>query len=256
MTAGAAAPPVESDLHAFCLFIGYPRSGHSLVGSLLDAHPDVIISHQADAMKLVADGIGRGELINTILVDSARRAKEGRRQGSYSYVVEGQWQGQTRVLRVIGDCRGGKTSRRIDDPTSARRFAQVVGLPLRFVHVVRNPYDNVATLSRRPEHTLASAIETYAFLADAVGAFLARDEEDVLTVRHEALIADPGPELGRLADFLDVEADEAWVDACAAILFPSPRRTRESTDWSPADIAAVDAVIARHPFLEGYGLDS
>ena len=30
----------------FVLFIGYPRSGHSIVGALLDAHPHVVISHE------------------------------------------------------------------------------------------------------------------------------------------------------------------------------------------------------------------
>jgi hypothetical protein len=33
-------------LRAFCLFIGYPRSGHRLIGALLDAHPDVAIAHE------------------------------------------------------------------------------------------------------------------------------------------------------------------------------------------------------------------
>ena len=256
MTTGTPGA-VASDLQSFCLFVGYPRSGHSVVGSLLDAHPDVSISHQADAMQLVADGMGRDELFATLLADSARRAAEGRSQGKYSYAIEGQWQGRTRLLRVIGDCRGGKTSRQIvQDPTSAGRFAEVVGLPLRFVHVVRNPYDNIATLSRQPEHTLESAVKTYAFLADAVGGLLDRDEEPVLTLRHEGLVEDPRAKLRQLCGFLDVEADEAWVEACAAIVFPSPRRTRETIEWSAADVDAVDAVIARHPFLEGYGLES
>ena len=30
----------------FLMFIGYPRSSHSLVGSLLDAHPQIIISNE------------------------------------------------------------------------------------------------------------------------------------------------------------------------------------------------------------------
>ena len=28
------------------MFIGYPRSSHSLVGSILDAHPEIIISNE------------------------------------------------------------------------------------------------------------------------------------------------------------------------------------------------------------------
>ncbi|MBV6654043.1 MAG: hypothetical protein KI786_09830, partial [Mameliella sp.] len=31
-------------------FIGYPRSGHSILGALLDAHPQVALSHELDAL--------------------------------------------------------------------------------------------------------------------------------------------------------------------------------------------------------------
>jgi hypothetical protein len=41
-------------VRSFCLFIGYPRSGHSLVGSLLDAHPDIAIAHEVNVLGLVA----------------------------------------------------------------------------------------------------------------------------------------------------------------------------------------------------------
>jgi hypothetical protein len=244
---------VGAHLHAVCLFIGYPRSGHSVVGSLLDAHPDVVISHQVDAMKLVFDGQGRDDLIRTILADSAHRAAGGRGHGRYSYAVSGQWQGRARVLRVIGDCRGGKTSRRLaKDPDAAERFAEIMHLPLRFVHVVRNPYDNIATLASQAEHTLESAIAEYERLAAAVGGFLGRTDHPALTICHEALVDEPHRQLGHLCGFLSVEADDAYVEACARILFPSPRRTREAIEWPRSAVAAVDDVIARHPFLEGY----
>ena len=32
------------------MFIGYPRSSHSLVGSILDAHPEIIIPHEYDVI--------------------------------------------------------------------------------------------------------------------------------------------------------------------------------------------------------------
>jgi hypothetical protein len=36
-----------------CLFIGYPRSGHSLIGSLIDAHPHAALGHELDLLKYV-----------------------------------------------------------------------------------------------------------------------------------------------------------------------------------------------------------
>ena len=246
-----------SDLKAFCLFVGYPRSGHSLVGSLLDAHPDVAVSHQADAMRLVSEGMGREELIETLLADTQTRAAGGRRQSGYSYAVEGQWQGRVRVLRVIGDCRGGKTTRRVStDEDAPKAFASAVGLPLRFVHVLRNPFDNIATMSRQREHTLDSAIADYASLADGVAGFLERGGEEVLTVHHKQLIEDPRAELSTLCKFLGVEAGDDYLDACAAIVFPAPRRTRTTIEWTPAAIRRVEDLVERHPHLEGYSFDS
>ena len=37
-------------VEAFVLFIGYPRSSHSLVGAILDAHPEIIIPHEYDLL--------------------------------------------------------------------------------------------------------------------------------------------------------------------------------------------------------------
>ena len=131
------------DLRAFCLFASYGRSGHSLVGSLLDAHPDVVIAHEANALRLVAEGMKRDELYQTLLDNSHRSFERGRRQSGYSYVVEGQWQGRYRTLLVIGDKSGGRTTKLIER-TGLRRFARTVGLPLRIIHQTRNPYDIIA----------------------------------------------------------------------------------------------------------------
>jgi hypothetical protein len=40
------------------MFIGYLRSGHSLIASLLDAHPNAIATHELDALKFVGARFG------------------------------------------------------------------------------------------------------------------------------------------------------------------------------------------------------
>ena len=251
------AGPVGPELEAVCVFVGYPRSGHSLVGALLDAHPDVVIAHQADLIRLVSDGVERGELVATLVSDSAHRAEEGRRQGRYSYAVEGQWQGRVRALRVIGDANAGKTSRRLArDPAAVEHATQVMGAPLRLVHVTRNPHDNIATLSQRPEHTMGTAIETYDVLAGIVARLIERGEPPVLTLRHESLIEAPQHELVRLCGYLGVEPDPDYLDACAGIVFRSPRRTRDEVSWTGDDIESVEALIGRRSFLQGYTFET
>ncbi|MDQ4062826.1 MAG: sulfotransferase, partial [Actinomycetota bacterium] len=74
----------------YCMFIGYPRSGHSLVGSLLDAHPQTIIAHELDALKLVEAGFDKLQLYQLLLDNSRRFARGGREWTGYDYEVPHQ----------------------------------------------------------------------------------------------------------------------------------------------------------------------
>ncbi len=90
-------------LESYCLFIGYPRSGHSLVGAMLDAHPQVAMAHELDVMKFMNAGFDR-EQIEYLLIENARRsAAAGRSWGLFDYRVAGQWQGRFEKLKVLGD---------------------------------------------------------------------------------------------------------------------------------------------------------
>lgn len=252
-----------ADVHAFCLFVGYSRSGHSLVGALLDAHPEITIAHEANVLRLVVDeGFSREALLEK-LVENARRQTEhpkGRHaSGGYSYVVPGQWQGRTRHLRVIGDKCGGRTRGRLEqDPTELAALERTVQLPLRLVHVVRNPYDNIARWVRVSKNgmTVAGSVERFAQTAGTIDSLIAAGEPPVLTVRHEALIDSPRTEIASLCNFLGVETDDSYLDACASIVFDSPHATRHRVEWTPAEIEGVQEIIDRHAFLAGYGWTS
>ena len=241
------------------LFVGYRRSGHSLVGALLDAHPDVAMAHGLDVLYLVRYRFSRAQIFSQILDNVRERAAEGRVVTGYSYAVPGQWQGRHRSLRVIGSTRGGATARTLARrPALASRVSERLGVPVRWIHVVRNPFDNISTLALRGRRTdLDSAIDDYFRLLDGAAKLRGRvSAEDLLDLHSEALIADPAATLRGLASFLGLEAPEEWVAACASILFDSPNRTRADAPWTPAQIERVSKEMARHEFLAGYDFDS
>jgi hypothetical protein len=72
------------DVQAFCLFVGYSRSGHSLVGALLDAHPEITVAHEANVLELVIEeNLSRRVLFETLLENARRQAEHPRgRHGS------------------------------------------------------------------------------------------------------------------------------------------------------------------------------
>jgi sulfotransferase family protein len=254
----ATAP--YADLQAFCLFIGYPKSGHSLVGALLDAHPDVVIARAMNPLALIAvDGEPRDEVFDRLVESSREESARGRKQNKYRYGVEGQWQGRTRTLLVLGDKFSDRTTKRIGkNPEALPAFASEVGLPLRLIHVVRNPFDMVARIAKSKLHEGSDderrerATAYVGRLAELNDELIGAEEYPVLTVRHESLVDDPRRELARMCEFLGVEPEPAYLDACAAIVFGSPQRTRDLLEWSAEQITAVDRVIGRHAFFEGY----
>ena len=55
--------PALRDVRTYLLFIGHGRSGHSIVGSLLDAHPEAIVSDELDAARFIDRGFGRDQVL-------------------------------------------------------------------------------------------------------------------------------------------------------------------------------------------------
>lgn len=243
-----------ADVEAFCLFIGYPRSGHSVLASLLSAHPDIVISHEIDALRYVRMRFHRQQIYHLILQGDRDFTSRGREvKTGFRYAVPDEWQGQFRQLRVIGDKRGGSSTDMLDyHPEVLDRLRRIVAVPLRILHVVRNPFDNIATISARSQISLEEAMSRYFRRCEAVSRIKARTHGELLDTSHESLIADPRACLSRVCDFVGVDASESYLTHCAEVVYPSPSPSRWKADWSEEHIGRVSEWIERYPFLKGY----
>lgn len=93
-------------INTFVLFIGYPRSGHSIIGQLLEAHPEISISHEINALKRLKEGSSRNLLFGKILSKCNYFFKKGSTWSDYSYRIENQFQNNFKHLKIIGDKKG------------------------------------------------------------------------------------------------------------------------------------------------------
>lgn len=95
------------ELRTFLFFIGYPRSGHSLIGSIIDAHPQAIVAHEYDVIgkwpQLNSSRNGQHrQLLYQLYNNSRYHAVSGKRAPSasssnvYTYHVPNEWQGKYR----------------------------------------------------------------------------------------------------------------------------------------------------------------
>ena len=244
------------DLDTYCMFIGYPRSGHSLVGSLLDAHPEMIFAHELGVLKYVHARFTKRQ-IYYLLLNNSRRFTERGRGRHFSYAVPGQWQGRYKKLRVIGDKHGEGASLRLRArPYLLDRLRKTIGLRIKFIHVVRNSYDNISTISNRQHMGLPDSIEYYFSLCETVSKTRKQIEKrDWFELKHESLIASPRVSLEHLCRFLGAQPADDYLSDCARIVYQVPHRSRYDVPWDAELINIVEKRMRQFSFLQGYSFE-
>jgi hypothetical protein len=246
-----------------CLFIGHGRSGSTLVGALLNAHPNIVMSNELDVLRHIQRDLSEEQLLNLIYYEAKRHTRRGSPGGGgYTYAVPNQWQGKHRDIMVIGDRKAGSTSIQLfRQPDLLTRLVDTIRLPIRFICVVRNPFDTIATTLRKTprlegetegEH-LHRQVERYFERWAAICQLVASVGSDsVAFVPHEALIDDPAGVLVSLCNFLAVPAPPEYLSDCAAIVRRDPHVTRSSIDWTGELVNLVKSRAKEIPWLKHY----
>jgi len=241
------------------IFIGYSRSGHSLVGSLLDAHPNIIIAHEVDILSLLKRGFSQNQIFSYILNQSKRFAKIGRGWSKYSYQVPGGMQGTCDKLLIIGDKHASTTTLRIRGNFALLNlFEQRVAINKKYIHHIRNTYDNIGSMTRNSgkDRVSLETVERYFNLCDTVVRIKEYvEKESVFEGRHEDLINDPRDYLQNLCLFLGVDCCEHYLESCAKIIKKDPHKSRNDVLWDKETIDSVQQKISEFDFLKGYSFE-
>jgi hypothetical protein len=254
---GVALRRAWRDIGHVFFMVGYARSGSTLVGSMLNAHPEAVIAHEADVFRYVRPGIHRNQLY-AILVERDRAfAALSRRWHGYDYQIEGGSQGEFLTLRVIGDKHAGRTTRRlVADPDLLPRFRHTVGVPIRALHLVRNPYDMIASTAHHSGTSIECAIENFRWLSHAVDRAIGRmNPGELLELRYEDVIADPSTQLIAMCEFVGITASASYLQRCRELIGLDTQRSRYRVAWSKRDLQQVQGIIESRPILAGYAYD-
>lgn len=245
-----------AQLKMFVLFVGYPRTGHSLVGSLLNAHRHGIIAHELNVMHYVRRRFTR-EQICWILQQKDKAFEElGRRWTDYDYRVPGQWQGRCESLQFIGDKHANGASKLIgQQPGLIDVLQDRMQVPVRLVHIVRHPLDTISTMARRNIYgkSLTECAEEYLRLCDTNEYLCTTHADSLLTLHLEDLIARPLLAFSRLTRFLGLETDQEYLNACCSIVRGRESRTRNLVEWPHWVLMELARRRDAYAFLQPYG---
>lgn len=277
-----------TSVQRFVQFAGFPRSGHSIVGSILDAHPEAMIAHELDAMGLVDLGLERDEVFALACSNSQEFEKNGRFWNGFSYAVPGGMGGRAEPLRVLGDKKGDWAVRHtLENPGLVKRLDSLLaGVEQSWIFVIRNPFDNIATLSLRKGReydrlriassgerdfrqalseqkgqsvtasVLPEMVEDYARLCAGIAALKSQiPPNSWFELRHEDFVTAPRDRIAALCRFTGLETKEEFNEAAASIVSSRPNPSRHEVSWGPGLQARVEGLIAQYDFLAGYAFD-
>ncbi len=262
---GLVLPVNTHELKGFLLFVGYPRSGSSTLGSLLDAHPQIIVAHELNALNYLKKGFSRKQIFTLLIQNSKKYARSGRFSSGYPGLVPGQHNGKSNCLKILGDKKAGGTSLALGQDEQLLPLLQdKIQLPVKCLHLVRNPFDMITTQAYGGNEKKAPL--TQDGIQRAIGLCFKKFETihklseqktfSVHTLRHEDLLKNPALELSAILSWLETDPDNAWLDACCSQLYTQPHRSRSRYNWSSEEKEQLMQQIEKYPFLHGYTFET
>ncbi|KFI23328.1 sulfotransferase family protein [Nitrosococcus oceani] len=230
-------PPTLFDhLERYVLFVGHGHSGHSLVGALLDAHPEIVIANELNIAQLVERFQLSPHQLQALILHYASKnsCPEGWLNTGYRYFVPNAWQGNYTRIRVLGDKKGGGTSRILNqNPALLDQLYECFAEKLHVISIIRNPFDNLSAMAYRRQRTIDNGlIDHYFRNASAILKVRSRlPDEQFLLLRHEDFVLDPQLYLERLFAFLGCSAPPPLLGNCIRIINPVSHARRYKTAW-------------------------
>jgi len=245
-----------SNLKYFVLFIGHGRSGHSLFGALLNAHPNAVIANELDILRMFdMKSVKERQIYKAVLKKGPQVWKHIKKRKK-----DWPWLSGYEDLQVLGTKKGGGTESYLrDNYGDLHRLKKTLSVPIKFIHVKRNMYDNISTVLKKggPKFgfsDLDTAIDRY--FAGIPVIKKVRSSEDFLEIKHEDFIADPKRLITEACEFLDLSIRKDYLDFCTSVVWKEPRVTRHTVNWEDRYIDRVERLKHDVEFLKEYTFDN
>ncbi|XP_078359619.1 uncharacterized protein LOC144644078 isoform X2 [Oculina patagonica] len=269
------------------LFVGYSRSRHTLLASLLDGHPHMVVANENNLFARLKNGaeFERNKMFDMLVKDSERFLKGGKgmvmngtleNTTHFGFWMEGYWQGTfDKHIKVIGDKTAWATSavflnkpndelKNLVDNTEKK-----YRIKMKFIHIIRNPFDIVSTITLRNTKQQGGRFEDHTekvndpellensmdrFFRWAEGSAIAREVlgDKLLDVNGLELVQKPVETMATICQFIGITCSEDYLQACAKVVDPKLSITRHYVVWSKEQMNRMYSVIEQYPFLSHY----
>ncbi|VAW49261.1 hypothetical protein MNBD_GAMMA03-14 [hydrothermal vent metagenome] len=231
------------DIESFVVFLGHAHSGHSIIGALLDSHPDASIANEINVPKIILDhSINYKNLKKIALYYSMDKSDDkGWINTGYKYFVPDGFQGKTKFPKVLGDKKGGGSTRIIrNNPIVLDKLIDLVGEKIKFINVIRDPLDNIAAFSHYWKETLGQKhVDRYYENLETNQGIEKEYPNNFHKIYHHDLIKNPFKTYTLLLEFLNLEINNKQIHNCIDIVRSKENKRSNTIKWSKRSLEEI-----------------
>lgn len=243
-------------------FCGDSYSGSTIVVAIIDSHPNVRLTYEQRYLRRYHwDGWSKDKILQHLLTGG-----QGRRIRSVALPGSGPWttRENQESLLAIGDKYGHDpyllSRKHVEGIDGLDKFSAFIELPIKIVHTIRNPYDNIAAYidNRKQiievpndEERCEQMINNYEKLYEIFDLILNRYSH--FNLHNDSLIKDPRGELIRLCEYLEIPVVEPWLTTAVAAVFTKPRTRKDNREWLPGIKKEIEVrLINKYSYFNRY----
>jgi hypothetical protein len=258
-------------IQSFIMFIGFGRSGHSIIGQIINAHPNALVADEGkifdeiDSMNIEqvtkylikrdrAFALRWYNKDSTIFKSHPLFRIFSEKKYKRNFFFRGLSQGYACQPKVLGNSKAAYTSRVIaNNPEVINTFESSLGVPVKFVNVIRNPFDMIASGLQRRNISFESLWPKFEAMTNTVSNVIKiLNNHEVLQLRQENFLNDPDREIARLLKFAALSYDSMFITTIKNHLYTAPDKSRYRSLEVKRNRKKIEALISRNDFFEGY----
>jgi hypothetical protein len=238
-------------MQKFVTFIGANRTGHNLVAAILDTHIDVSISlERVNPMTAINSkyyhGIkGRNKLFKEIQENKRLDA------GFYDYHIGLHQRNTERTPKIIGDSISG-INHVMGINNNYDAFCNYIGVPILWVWVVRNPFDNIHSMHKLYKKGIQENLSVHLETIKITSKLYKKVKNDCLVIHIEDLIENPRNGLIKMFNFLSTSVNDNHLEVCSNFLYKNPIKRFSPDIWNKEQINKVKELINNTEILQCY----
>lgn len=236
------------------VFVGSPRTGSTLLGQIINYHPNCLISNESNFVKRV---VQENKKIENVLNDIYNEAQKqfnnslenDKKYGKTINRYQPKWKDMQYLtddidfkkeqILYLGDKKAGGVSKVFKEfPEKTTEFFNHND-KIKVIQIIRNPINAAKSLMKSHNvKNFEDACKEIIEMTDIADQLIKKVKNPSLQIYYEDLLQNPKEEIKKVIEFLALETKESWIEKISSIV-----TSKDNSGFSEDEIKTMNNII-------------